>query len=308
MQETLNTLAQDFFVYLEAERGYSPLTITAYRSDLQQLFDFMQQAGVKLEPAAVTTRLVREWIVQMSRSGLAGSTISRHIYSLKSFWAFVLDFEHATHDPTRRISTPKRKKRLPTYLNEDELRQLLQAAMQHRMEYCRLRNHAIIATFAFTGLRRGELLRLCLHDIDLTENTMRIEDGKGGKTRILPLLDDAYEPIARWLEVRRDNGHDHVFTTTHGNRIHASRLQIIWRDILERSGISKRNVTMHTLRHTFATLLLRSGKCDLASLQKLLGHSRLDTTAIYLHVGPQQLREAVSGHPLASMQCRGDTD
>ncbi|MEA3400179.1 MAG: tyrosine-type recombinase/integrase, partial [Armatimonadota bacterium] len=173
------------------------------------------------------------------------------------------------------------------------------AAGEHRMEYCRRRNYAIIATFAFTGVRRGELLGLMLDDVDLIEGTLRIEDGKGRKTRVLPLLDDAGEAIAKWLEVRRDKGHDYLFTTTHGNRIHPSRLQIIWKGILERSGITKRGVTMHTLRHTFATLLLRSGQCDLASLQKLLGHSRLDTTAIYLHVGPQQLRDAVKGHPLA---------
>jgi len=299
VQETLTTLAQDFFVYLEAERGYSPLTVSAYRSDLHQLFEFMQENTVALEPDQVTTRTVREWIVHLRRRDLSANTIARHIYSLKSFWNYLLDFESVEGDPLRTISPPKRPERLPTYLNEDELARLLEAAAEHRMEYCRRRNHAIIATFAFTGVRRGELLRLTLNDVDLVEGTLRIEDGKGRKTRVLPLLEDAGEAIAEWLAVRRDNGHDYLFTTTHGNRIHPSRLQIIWRGILERSGITKRGVTMHTLRHTFATLLLRSGRCDLASLQKLLGHSRLDTTAIYLHVGPQQLREAVNGHPLA---------
>jgi len=302
VQETLTTLAQDFLVYLEAERGYSPLTITAYQSDLSQLFEFMQQNRADLEPSQVTTALIRSWVVAMKHADLSGATIRRHVYALKSFWTFLLDFDYVTHDPTRRVSTPKRKKRLPTYLNEDELRQLLAAAAEHRMDYCRRRNRAIIATFAFTGARRGELLSLHIPDVDLTDQTVRIEDGKGGKTRILPLLDGACEALQDWLDVRRDNGHDYVFTTTHGNRIHASRLQIIWRDILERSGIAKPHVTMHTLRHTFATLLLRSGRCDLASLQKLLGHSRLDTTAIYLHVGPQQLRAAMGGHPLAGFK------
>ncbi len=299
MQETLDTLAQDFFVYLEAERGYSALTVSAYRSDLSQLFAFMQQSGAALEPDAVSTHTARRWVVHLRREGLSSNTIARHIYSLRSFWRYLLDFEIVDHDPLRQVSPPKRPERLPTYLSETELRQLLQAAAEHRVEYCAIRNYAIIATFAYTGIRRGELLGLRLDHVDLSEGTLRIEDGKGGKTRILPLLDEAGDALAEWLAVRRDNGHDRVFTTTHGNRLYASRLQIIWKSILERSGITKRGVTMHTLRHTFATLLLRSGKCDLASLQKLLGHSRLDTTAIYLHVGPQQLREAVEGHPLA---------
>ena len=305
VQETLTTLAQDFLVYLEAERGYSPLTITAYQSDLSQLFEFMQHNGADLEPSELTTNLIRKWVVQMKHDDLSGATIRRHVYALKSFWTFLLDFDYVTHDPTRRVSTPKRKRRLPSYLNEDELRQLMDAAGQHRVDYCRRRNRAIIATFAFTGVRRGELLGLRVTEVDLIDRTVRIEDGKGGKTRILPLLDQACEAVQEWLEVRRDNDHDYLFTTTHGNRIHASRLQIIWKGILERSGIAKPGVTMHTLRHTFATLLLRSGRCDLVSLQKLLGHSRLDTTAIYLHVGPQQLREAVDGHPLADMAEEG---
>jgi len=299
VHETLDTLAQDFLVYLEAERGYSPLTISAYQSDLSQLFAFLQQDGVALETHAITTQAARSWVVHLRRQGLTSNTIARHIYSLRSFWRYLLDFGIVDHDPLRQVTPPKRPERLPTYLNETELRELLQAASEHRVEYCAVRNRAIIATFAFTGIRRGELLGLRLDHIDLVECTLRVEDGKGGKTRILPLLDEAGDALACWLAVRRDNGHDHVFTTTHGNRLHASRLQIIWKSILERSGITKRGVTMHTLRHTFATLLLRSGRCDLASLQELLGHSRLDTTAIYLHVGPQQLRAAVEGHPLA---------
>jgi len=299
VQETLNTLAQDFFVYLEAEKGYSPLTTTAYRSDLSQLFAFMQHTGRALLPAEVTTKVVREWIVSMSRDGLSPSSIGRHIYALRSFWGYLLDSEVVEHDPMRRVSVPKRPQRLPNYLTADELQQLLDAAAAHRTEYCRRRDYAIIATFAFTGIRRGELLALRMGDVDLSEGMLRVEAGKGNKTRLVPLVPDAIEAIQRWLKVRRTKGHDHLFTTTHGNRIHPSRIQVIWSNTLARSGITKSRVSMHTLRHSFATLLLRSGQCDLAALQLLLGHSRLDTTAVYLHVGGQQLRQAVAGHPLA---------
>ena len=299
MQETLDTLAQDFFVYLEAEKGYSPLTVKAYRSDLSQLFVFLQETKRASHVADVTTKIVREWVVQMRKQGLGANSIGRHIYSLKSFWNYLLDCDLVEHDPVRRISIPKRPKRLPRYLTTDELRQLLEAARSHRTMYCSKRDYAMMATLAFTGIRRGELLNLRLEHVDLSEGTLRVEDGKGRKTRVIPLLADASAAIEDWLTIRRDKGHDYLFTTTHGNRIYPSRMQVIWKNVLRRSGIAKSGVTMHTLRHSFATLLLRSGQCDLPSLQCLLGHSRLDTTAIYLHVGPQQLREAVQGHPLA---------
>jgi len=286
-------------VYLEAEKGYSPLTIKAYRSDLSQLFAFLQETRRAPQVAEVTTKIVREWVVQMRRDGLGANTIGRHIYSLKSFWNYLLDCEAVEHDPLRRIAIPKRPQRLPRYLTPEELQLLLEAARNHRTLYCAKRDYAMMATLAFTGIRRGELLNLGLEHVDLAEGTLRVEDGKGRKTRVLPLLTQAGTAIEDWLCVRRDKGHDYLFTTTHGNRIYPSRMQVIWRNVLRRSGITKSGVTIHTLRHSFATLLLRSGQCDLASLQMLLGHSRLDTTAIYLHVGPQQLREAVQGHPLA---------
>ena len=106
MQETLDTLVQDFFVYLEAERGYSPLTVTAYRSDLSQLFDFMQQTGQDLAAEAVTTQAVRRWIVDLRQRGLSSNSVARHIYSLKSFWGYLLNCEIVDRDPLRSIAPP----------------------------------------------------------------------------------------------------------------------------------------------------------------------------------------------------------
>ena len=286
-------------MYLEAEKGYSPLTIKAYRSDLSHLFGFLQETKRSLRAREVTTQVVREWVVRLRQGGRGANTVGRHIYSLRSFWRYLLDCEAVEHDPLRRIALPKRPQRLPRYLTCEELQRLLEAARNHRTLYCARRDYAMMATLALTGIRRGELLNLRLEHVDLAEGTLRIEDGKGRKTRLLPLLAEAGAAIEQWLRVRRDKGHDYLFTTTQGNRIYPSRMQVIWRNVLRRSGITKSGVTMHTLRHSFATLLLRSGKCDLVSLQRLLGHSRLDTTAIYLHVGPQQLREAVQGHPLS---------
>lgn len=126
----------------------------------------------------------------------------------------------------------------------------------------------------------------------------------------MPLVEEAVRAVEDWLTFRRTRGHDFLFTTVHGNRVHASRLQAIWKRILDRSGIKRAAVSLHTLRHSVATLLLQSGRADLVAIQHILGHTRPDTTGIYLHVVPGQLREAVNAHPLAvrnghnSGQCR----
>jgi len=149
------------------------------------------------------------------------------------------------------------------------------------------------------GMRRGEVIGLRIEDVSLAEQVVRVR-GKGGKMRVIPLVDRAVEAVRDWLELRPNHkGHGYLFTPTHGNRIHASRMQRIWRSILGRTDIDADGVSLHTLRHSMATLLLHSGECSLVEIQRILGHARLDTTAIYLHVTEGELRGAVQAHPLA---------
>ena len=114
------------------------------------------------------------------------------------------------------------------------------------------------------------------------------------------MVPELKQALQDWLEMRAKFSNEHLFITVRGNRIYPGRLQIIWRKILTRSGVARPGVTIHTLRHSFATLLLQSGKADLVSIQHLLGHTRLDTTAMYLHVTSQQMRDAISAHPLSA--------
>ena len=158
----------------------------------------------------------------------------------------------------------------------------------------------MMAMLIFTGMRRGELINLKMGDVSLTERSVTVR-GKGGKMRVIPLVDEVLEPARDWLELRPEEcGHDYLFTTTHGNRIYPSRVQRIWKGILAQSGIEQDGVSLHTLRHSMATLLLQSGQCSLVEIQRILGHSRLDTTAIHLHVNEGELRNAVGCHPLAT--------
>ena len=294
----MSTLAQEFVVYLEAERGYSPLTASAYRSDLRQFVDFLSTQESVPDPTDLQPNHVREWVVDMRRRGLSPRSIARHLYALRSFWRYLLDIEAVSHDPLRRITAPKVPRRLPTYLNPVELQALLDAALRHPMAACAFRNFAILSVLIFTGMRRSELLELRLGDVDREAGVVLIRNGKGGRARSVPLVADAVQAVDDWLEFRPECGHDYLFATTHGNRIHATRLQIIWKRVLRDSGITRPGVSLHTLRHSAATLLLQNG-VDLVSIQQILGHTRLDTTAVYLHTNTEDLRKGIGHHPLA---------
>ena len=304
MQSTMDTLAQEFLLYLQAEKGCSPLTAKAYESDLSQFFAHLQENFTVNDPSDITVEMVRSWIVCMHARGLCNNSVARRISSLKSFWKYLCYNDLASPAVMTNVSTPRREQTLPVYLGKESLQKLLDAALQQRTEYCAFRDYAIMATFIYAGLRRGELLNLKISDVDLGARTLRVVQAKGNKTRIIPLVEELCEAIADWLQYRQATNHDYLFTTNRGNRIYPSRLQIIWRKVLQRSGVKRSDVTMHTLRHSFATLLLQSGQADLVSIQHLLGHSRLDTTAIYLHVGAQQLLETIGAHPLCTRSAR----
>ncbi|MBP8952097.1 MAG: tyrosine-type recombinase/integrase [Armatimonadetes bacterium] len=296
----MDTAIRDFVLYLEAERGYSPNTCRSYRSDLRLFREHMDTEVGALDIESVTTQVVRAWIVQMKGAGLTNSTIARRVHALRSFWHYLADNDLVDQDPLRRISAPKKERKLPQYLRADELREILDAAQRHPVASVAFRDYAIMAVMIYTGIRKAELIGLRLADVDLVDGLLRVH-GKGGKWRVVPLADEAAQAVSDWLEFRRtDCRHDYLFTTTRGNRIHPSRMQRIWSSILKRSGITREGVSLHTLRHSAATLLLQSGRCDILQIQQLLGHSRLDTTAIYLHVEPGDLRDAMRDHPLGT--------
>ena len=295
----MKTLAQDFLVYLEAEKGYSPHTATAYCDDLRRFFDFLTAQGVALEVENVTTTLVRQWLVAMHHDRLSSATIGRRLYGLRSFWKYLVACEYVEENPVARVGVPKREQRLPKYLTADQLEKLLDAAQRNKFVICGFRNYALLSMFIFTGMRRGEVIGLRIGDVSFEDKLVRVR-GKGTTTRVIPLVDRVLDAVSDWLELRPNHkSHDYLFTTTAGNRIWPWRMHRIWRRVLEDSGIESEDVTLHTLRHSMATLLLQSGECSLVEIQRILGHSRLDTTAIYLHVTEGELRDAVHAHPLA---------
>jgi site-specific recombinase XerD len=167
----------------------------------------------------------------------------------------------------------------------------------NRCPWMGFRNRAMISVLLFCGLRRQELADLKLSDLDLEARWLKVQRGKGGKGRSIPLAPEAVGAIADWLEFRPEADHEYLLTGLGGRRLEKNGLVRVFHEVAKRAGVDRRGVSLHTLRHTFASLLLQEG-CDLVSIQELLGHADLSTTAIYLHLDAAHLQGAVERHPL----------
>ncbi len=253
----MDTVIRDFAAYLEAKRGYSALTASSYRYDLQQFCRFLKARGMSPDFSEVTTTLVREWVIELHDGGLVNNTVARHLYALRSFWDYLRLQGLVSEDPVREVSVPKPTRNLPRYLPKEDLEKIPAGAQRNRTARCGFRNYAMMCTLIFTGMRKGELISLKLGDVSLSEKRVRVR-GKGDKLRIIPLVEKVVEAVADWLQFRPQCQHDYLFTTFHGNPIHPTGMQRIWRGILAQSEIEGTGVTLHTLRHSMATLLLQS--------------------------------------------------
>jgi integrase/recombinase XerD len=292
-------LADDFLTHLCVERRLSRHTVRAYDHDLRTFFLFLARENQSLAPEAVSPELLRRFLVWLEGRDLGVATIRRRFHGLRSFWTYLCDWHDVTRNPFRRVSLPKRPESSPAFLTPDEVRRLLDATEANRYVARGFRDRAALTLLVYAGLRRQELLDLTLSDIDLEEGIVRIRRGKGGRGRVVPLLPEVVAVLRDWLEFRPSCDHPILFVNHMRQPLGQHGLRNLFRRALEIAGIRQEGITLHTLRHTFATLMLRGG-CDLRSLQRLLGHASLETTAIYLHSDLPSLRRAVDAISLGS--------
>ncbi len=279
-----------FMDYLSFERGLSDRTLVAYRQDLRKLFVFLEERGAQ-GPEVVRSQDLREFVFHLKDSGLAPSSIRRVLSSLRSYFAFLLEEGVLDSDPSERLESPRVWRRLPGALSVEEVRCLLEAPdPDHPLFW---RDRGILEVLYATGMRVSELVDLKVGDVDLDEEVCAVF-GKGSKERLVPLGGPARNTLERYLrEVRprldSGKGEGRVFLNRRGRPL--SRMAI-WTVVKKNAakGVVERNVSPHTLRHSFATHLLEGG-ADLAAVQELLGHADISTTQIYTHVDREYLRE-----------------
>ncbi|MBI2344394.1 MAG: tyrosine recombinase XerC [Deltaproteobacteria bacterium] len=296
-------LLEMYSQYLLKERGASPHTHKNYLADLRHFFQYFFDK----EPAVPRqgTRILKLIDAEMVRAYI-GTLLDRHhpasvarkLASLRSFFQFWIRQGGMTTNPAKEVATPKIPKRVPRFLSVDEAFQLLD--MPHGTDLLSLRDKAVMELIYSSGLRVSELVGLNLHDLDLTEQKVRVL-GKGQKERIVPVTPKAIGALQDYIARRNElakGDETALFVNRRGGRLTARSVERMIRKYLSATALNKR-VTPHVLRHTFATHLLNQG-ADLRGIQELLGHASLSTTQKYTHVSVDQLMEVYDKtHPKA---------
>lgn len=291
---------EDVLHYLGQVRHVSEHTSAAYRRDITQYAQWCSDFGVD-HPQEVTLSMLRAWISQLSRDGLARTTISRKRSAIRAFHKRLLDTGVCDHDPTERLGTPKVHRDHPDTLRRDQVANLIAQANAHPdtdSVFIQLRDKAILEVLYSTGLRVSELCSLTCTQVHERPNVLRVM-GKGRKERQVILGEPAQQAIHTYLTQGRPRDlaqeHDVLFISAKGTPLDRSAVYRVVEKRAKQAGLAK--VSPHTLRHSFATHLLEGG-ADLRSVQELLGHDVLATTQIYTHLTTDHIREAhARAHP-----------
>ncbi len=284
----LERFIKEFISYLTAEKGLSGKTILAYGSDLKHYQKYLENTGKDL--SEIRHPDITDFLMTKKESGLKPRSLARLIETLRHFHKFLVMEGHLTKNPTQDILLPRIPQSLPGNLGENEVEMLLASA--NMPDYKSMRDRAMLELLYATGLRVSELVNLDVSGIDMNLGFVRVI-GKGSKERIVPVGRTAIKFIKTYLEFREKipkyAANEGLFLSTRGKKM--SRLEF-WRRIkiyARKAGIAK-NITPHTLRHSFASHLLKHG-ADLRFVQELLGHSSITTTQIYTHVDKERLKE-----------------
>lgn len=271
-----------FLFFLKVELNYSELTIKSYQLDLTDFFGYIESK--KINYLTITNHDVRGYLKYLDSCNLKNSTISRRISTLRTFYNYLVDENIVENNVFHNVKNPKLEKKLPNYLNYNEMEELLESIDISTSEG--LKRRLLIEMFYSTGCRVSEMINVKISDIDFTNKTIRIM-GKGSKERIVYFGDYASKYLENYLsKVKCDK---YLFTNKKGEKLTINEVEQIVKDIMKHISI-KTHVTPHTLRHTFATHLLNNG-ADIKTVQELLGHANLSTTGIYTHVSSDRLKD-----------------
>lgn len=281
----------DYIHYLKVERGLSENTIISYQRDLKQYLVFLAEQKVE-SWSEIDRFFVMTFLKKLTDEGKSPTTITRMISSLRKFHQFLRQERYTDNDPMQHIDTPKKAQKLPKTLSIKEVETLIETP--NTTTKYGIRDRAILEVMYATGLRVTELISLKMDDLHLSLGLIQTL-GKGDKERIIPLGDlaikwiEIYLAESRPLLLRKGQEVDELFLNHHGRGF--SR-QGIWKNLkihVVNAGI-KKDVTPHTLRHSFATHLLENG-ADLRVVQELLGHADISTTQIYTHITKQRMAD-----------------
>jgi integrase/recombinase XerC len=317
-------IIQEFLSYLKFEKHFSVHTAKCYGADLDQFIDYLlshSSAGAesggqdsagstavatetktKIDQVvlAVDANTVRSYLANLNENQYSKSTIARKIATLRSFYKFLVKRGHTPSNPVLSIRTPKQEKKLPKFLEYEQVQRLLNTPPTDN--WLGARDRAILETLYSTGIRVSELAGLNMDDVDFLGEVIHIR-GKGKKERITPIGSSALQAIQHYIEFRNKRAQNNsnfdskvLFANKHGRRLSTRSVRRKMDKYLMMAGLDPA-ISPHTLRHSFATHMLNNG-ADLRSVQELLGHQSLSTTQIYTHLTTKKLKEVYdNAHP-----------
>ncbi len=281
----------DYMNYLSIERKLSDNTIDGYKRDLYDFYKFTNKSYKNIDVNDIVN-----YVTYLNKK-ISAKSINRHIVSIKNFFKYLERNDLITNNPCTDITGLKTPKKMPRVLSEEEINKLLDIKLTDAYSY---RNKAMLELMYSSGLRVSELLNLELNNIDLNMNLVRIY-GKGNKERIVPIDDIATKYLFEYINIYRNTllknkVSNILFLNSRGDKLSRQGFFKILREIALEKGI-KRDISPHTLRHSFATHLLDHG-ADLRSIQTMLGHENIETTQIYTHVSNNYIKENYNeAHP-----------
>jgi integrase/recombinase XerD len=285
--------------WLQLEKSLADHSVEAYLRDLERFTSYLQEKGQLLSPASVDLLTLQQFVYEMAAMGLSPASQARFISGLRSFFRYCLTEQLISTDPSVLLEAPKLKRSLPDVLSYGEIEQLIASIDLSKPEG--ERNRAIIELLYGCGLRVSELVNLKISQLYLDVDIVRII-GKGNKERLVPLGRTAKKQVQTYLRhVRnkmnpRSGEEDIVFLNRRGSRLSRVMIFIMLKQQLQEAGI-KKNISPHSLRHSFATHLIEGG-ADLRAVQEMLGHESITTTEIYTHIDREYLRKTLENyHP-----------
>ena len=325
-----NAIIQDFLDYLKFEKRFSEHTAKCYGADLNQFGGFLTGHSEGSSPSgqpssftdhqegqatavatqtvvevnqlllSVDVNTVRTYLAFLNEKQYSKATVARKLATLRSFYKFLVKRGRLGSNPVTAVRTPKQEKKLPKFLEYEEVKRLLETPPMDN--WLGARDRAILETLYSTGIRVSELVALNMEDIDFLGEVIRVR-GKGKKERVAPISSSALQVIQHYMEFRNKRAQSSsnfdakvLFVNKHGRRLSTRSVRRKMDKYLKIAGLDP-SISPHTLRHSFATHMLTNG-ADLRSVQELLGHQSLSTTQVYTHLTTRKLKEVYeNAHP-----------
>lgn len=300
MPVAIHPPVQSFLDYLKFEKRYSVHTLIAYQNDLTGFFDWLENGMGGMTLQQIDHPILRSWLAELKSDKLSAKSINRKMCSLRSFFKYHLRTGSIQNSPAALLVSQKVSKRLPVFVNEEDVRKLVETLNIASEDWRTLNGKMLITIFYATGMRLSELILLREKQIDWARSQIKVL-GKGNKERIIPVSHQLIDGIRDYLKLKKKEfakPDDYLLVTEKGKKIYPRYAwQLVNRILGEASTLDKKSP--HILRHTFATHLMNNG-ADLSAVKELLGHSSLSATQVYTHTSIDKLKDVhKKAHPRA---------